>query len=73
VAIENVHPGTLRAFDSGTYKARVTLTGSIMMSMSNVPVSRAIPSAEMTAGRKVVVFLTDPTKATDAVVVAVYT
>jgi hypothetical protein len=47
VAIEQVHPGTLRAFDSGTYKA--------------------------TAGRKVVVFLTDPTKATDAVVIAVYT
>jgi hypothetical protein len=30
-------------------------------------------SAEMTAGRKVVVFLTDPTKATDAVVIAVHT
>jgi len=27
----------------------------------------------MTAGRKVVVFLTDPTKATDAVVLAVHT
>ena len=69
----DLHAGTLRAFDSGTYLARVTLTGSIHMSMSNVPVSRAIPSAEMTAGRKVALWLPDPTKATDAVVVAVYT
>ena len=66
-------PGTLRAFDAGTYKARVTLTGSWQMGLSNVPVSRAIPSGEMVAGRKVAVFLTDPTKATDAVVLAVYT
>lgn len=66
-------PGTLKAFDSGTYTARVTLTGSLHMSLSSVPVSRGLPSAEMTAGRKVLVCLLDETKATDAVVVAVWT
>jgi hypothetical protein len=65
--------GTLKAFNSGTYKARVTITGSLQMSLDNVPVSRAIPSAEMVAGRKAILLLLDQTKATDAVVVAVYT
>jgi hypothetical protein len=66
-------PGTVKAFNAGTYKARVTLSGSLQMSLDAVPVSRAIPSGEMTAGRKVAVLLLDETKATDAVVVAVWT
>ena len=66
-------PGTLRAFVAGTYLARVTLTGSLQMGISDVPVSRAIPSAEMVAGRKVAVLLLDESKATDAVVIAVWT
>ena len=69
----SVHPGVLRAFVSGTYLARVTLTGSLKMSLSDVPTSRGIPSAEMVAGRKVAVLLFDETKATDGVVVAVWT
>lgn len=68
-----IMPGTLKSFNSGTYKARVTLTGSLQMSLDNVPVSRAIPSGEMVAGRKVALVLLDETKATDAVVVAVWT
>lgn len=67
------HPGVLRSFDAGTYLARVTLTGSLHMSLSDIPTSRAIPAAEMQAGRKVVVLILDITKATDAVVTAVYT
>jgi hypothetical protein len=65
--------GTLRAFTAGTYLARVTLAGSLQMSLDNVPTSRAIPSAEMVAGRKVLLVLLDETKATDAVVLAVWT
>ena len=68
-----IMPGTLKAFNSGTYKARVTITGSLQMSLDNVPVSRAIPSGEMVAGRKVALLLLDETKATDAVVLAVWT
>ena len=65
--------GTLKSFNSGTYKARVTLTGSLHLSLDNVPVSRGLPSAELVAGRKVAVLLLDEAKATDAVVVAVWT
>jgi len=70
---DRIMPGTLKSFNSGTYKARITLTGSLQMSLDNVPVSRAIPSAELVAGRKVALLLLDETKATDAVVVAVWT
>ena len=69
----SVHPGVLRAFTAGTYLARVTLTGSLKMSLSDVPTNRGIPSGEMVAGRKVAVLLFDETKATDGVVVAVWT
>jgi hypothetical protein len=65
--------GTLKSFNSGTFKARVTVTGSLHLSLDNVPVSRALPAAEMVAGRKVVLLLLDETKATDAVVLAVWT
>jgi hypothetical protein len=68
-----IHHGTLRAFDSGTYNARVTLKGSIHMSLSAVPTSRAIATGDMLAGRDVAVLIFDETKATDAVVIAVYT
>lgn len=68
-----IMPGTLKSFNSGTYKARVTLIGSLQMSLDNVPVSRAIPSGEMVSGRKVALILLDESKATDGVVVAVYT
>ena len=67
-----IQVGTLRAFNSGTYKARVTLKGSLQMSLDNVPVSRGIASGELIAGREVTVVLFDETKATDARVVAVY-
>ena len=67
------HPAVLRSFDAGSYLARVTLTGSLHMSLSNVPTSRDIPAAEMQAGRNVIVLVLDITKATDAVVTAVYT
>jgi hypothetical protein len=68
-----IHPGVLKAFDSGTYKARVQLTGSIHMSLSGVPTNRGIASGDMIVGRRVSVVLFDETKADDAVVTAVYT
>jgi hypothetical protein len=71
--MSQIVPGTLRAFNAGTYKARVTLTGSLAMSLDNIPTSRAIPSGEMTAGRTVAVLLIDESKATDAAVIAVWT
>ncbi|MDP3767392.1 MAG: hypothetical protein Q8S13_05210 [Dehalococcoidia bacterium] len=67
-----LHVGVLRAFNSGTYKARVTLKGSLHMSLDNIRVNRGIASADMVAGREVTVVIYDETKATDAVVVGVY-
>ena len=68
-----VHPGILKAFDAGTYLARVQLVGSIHMSLANVPTNRGIASSQMIVGRKVSVLILDETKANDAVVIAVYT
>lgn len=68
-----IHPGILKAFDGGSYRVRVQLTGSIHMSLENVPTSRGILAAEMVAGRNVTVLILDETKADDAVVIAVYT
>ena len=67
-----VHVATLRSFNAGTYRARITLKGSLHMSLDNVLVSRAIASADMVAGREVSVLIIDETKATDARVFAVY-
>lgn len=68
-----LHVGILRAFTVGTYKARVTLKGSLHMSLDDIRVNRALASGDMVAGREVTVLINDETKATDAVVVAVYT
>jgi hypothetical protein len=68
----STHIGILRAFNAGTYKARVTLKGSLLMSLDGVPVSRAIASGEMVAGRQVTVVIQDETRAADAYVIAVY-
>jgi hypothetical protein len=65
--------GTLKAFDSANWLATVQVTGSLAQWLRAVPVSRAIASAEMTAGRKVALALFDPTNPSDAVVFAVWT
>ena len=67
-----IHVATLRAFNAGTYKARVTLKGSLHMSLDDIPVNRALASGDMVAGREVNVIIFDETKATDARVIAVY-
>lgn len=67
-----VHHGVLKAFDAGTFTATVQLTGSLAQWLRTVPVSRAIASGEMAAGRKVAVAVFDPSNPADAVVVAVW-
>ena len=63
--------GTLKTFDSGTYKATVQVDGSIATFLTGVPVSRAIPSAEMLTGRTVAVVFFAPDNPDDAMVVGV--
>jgi hypothetical protein len=65
--------GTLRAFDSGTYKATVEVAGSISVWLTGVPVARNIASSEIVAGRNVALLLFDPSNPNDAVVAAVWT
>jgi hypothetical protein len=63
--------GLLRAFDSGTYQATVQVDGSRHAAIT-VPVSKAIPAAEMAAGRKVGILQFWPNDPSAAVVVAVW-
>ena len=68
----DIRRGTLKAFDSGTYKATLQLEDSRSSYATNVPVSRGIASAELSAGRAVAVVLFNPDDINDAMVVGVY-
>jgi hypothetical protein len=68
-----VEHGILKAFNSGAHTATVQMTGSLSQWLTGVPVSRAIASGEMIAGRKVAVAVFDASNPADAVVVAVWT
>ena len=62
----------LKSFDSDSYTATVQIAGSLS-SWLEVPVSRAIPSAEMISGRACALLFFDPSNPRDAVIVAVWT
>lgn len=67
-----IRSGILKAFDGVTYTATVQLTGSLLLYLSGVPVSRDIAAGDLTAGRNVAVALFDPSNPTDAVLFAVW-
>ena len=69
----NSRKGILKSFNSGNYTATVQLASSYKVYLEGVTVARNIPSAEMTAGRKVAVIFFDEHNTKEAVVVAVYT
>ena len=69
----SVRKGILKSFDSGNYTATIQLSGSNKVYLEGIAVARNIPSAEMTAGRKVAIVFFDEHNAKEAVVVAVYT
>ena len=62
---------TLKSSDAGTYKATVQLDGSLATYLTGVPVSRAIPAAEMLAGRTVAVLFFTPDNPDDAMLTGV--
>ena len=64
---------TLKIFDSGAYTATIQLPGSLSSWLTDVPVSRAISGAELTAGRYVALAHFDESNPKDCVVVAVWT
>lgn len=67
-----IRRGTLRGFDAGAYTATVEIAGSIATYLDGLPVSRAIPAAEMQTGRSVALLLFDPSNPADMVVCAVW-
>ena len=68
-----IHKGTLKSFDSGTYKANVQISASLSVWLNGIATSRAIAAADMIAGRNVAVLFLDPSNPSDAVVIAVWT
>ena len=67
-----IERATLEAFNSTAYTATVRFVGSLTSVVAGVPVSRGIPSAELTVGRRVAVALFDPGHPVDAMVVGVH-
>ena len=68
-----VKKGVLKSFNSSDYTATVQLASSYKVYLEDIAVARNLPTAEMTAGRKVAVILFDEHNPKEAVVVAVYT
>jgi hypothetical protein len=64
--------GLLIAFDSATYRATVRLDASPGQSLAELPVSRAIPAAELVAGRRVLLDAGEPHNPEEIVVIAVW-
>jgi hypothetical protein len=63
---------TIVSFDAVTYTATVRPDRGGAQALTGVRVSRAIPSAEMTAGRLVIIATSDHGDPADLVVLAVY-
>ncbi len=66
-----VKKGILKAFDAGTYTATIQLDGSLATYLTGIPVSRAIPAAEMLTGRTVALLLFSPDNPDDVIVAGV--
>jgi hypothetical protein len=65
--------GTLAAWDSVGFLATVRLDGSSAQALSGIKTSRAIASADMVTGRKILLDTGDHNDPSDFVVTAVYT
>jgi molybdopterin-binding protein len=67
-----VYRGKIVSFDSGTWTAVIRLDGSAAQTLTSVATARNIASAEMTAGRRVVLDSGDHNNPADFVVTAVW-
>ncbi len=67
-----IRKGTIKGFNSTSYKAVIQVAGSLSVWLENVVVARNIASSEMVSGRSCAVLFFDSTNPNDAVVVAVY-
>ncbi len=62
---------TLVSFKSADYTATVRFAGSLSSVVASVPVSRGIPAAQLTAGRRLAVAVFDAGNPLDAMVLGV--
>jgi hypothetical protein len=67
-----IRKGVIKGFDAGSYTATVQVAGSLSVWLEGVPVSGAIPSGEMVAGRTCAVLFFDPSSPKDGVVLGVW-
>ena len=63
----------LKSFNATNYTAVICLDGGYKVYLEDVAVARNLPSAEMTAGRKVAVMFFEENNPGEAVITAVYT
>lgn len=63
--------GTIRGFDSGTYKATVQIEGSPSY-LSGVPVNRGIASGALVVGQSCAILFFDANHPDDAMVLGIY-
>jgi hypothetical protein len=63
----------LKSFNATNYTAVICLAGGYKVYLEDVAVARNLPSAEMTAGRKVAVIFFEENNPGEAVITAVYT
>ena len=63
---------TLVSFDRSTYTATLRFAGSLSSLVASVPVSRGIPAARLTAGRRLAVAIFDAGNPVDAMVLGVH-
>lgn len=63
---------TLVSFDGDTYTATLRYAGSLASVVTGVPVSRAIPAAQLLPGRRLAVAVFDAGNPLDAMVLGVH-
>ena len=63
--------GRLVRFDAAAWQAVVRLDGSASMELTGVAVSRALPAAEMVAGRTVLVETGEASDPAEAILIAI--
>jgi molybdopterin-binding protein len=68
----SIFRGRVVSFDSGTWTATIRLDGSSPQTLTTIATARNIASAEMTAGRRVLMDTGDHSDPTDFVVTTVY-
>lgn len=68
-----LYRATVVSFDAGAWTATIRIDGSNPQSVASVKTARNIASAEMSAGRKVLLDTGDHNNFADMVVVAVWT